>query len=214
VWVAGAGLVAACQLTYVSSVTNVSLLIGALALLAPWDAADDRLRRAFAILSMGVAGSLLAVLLYYRDFLDPASGLLPRLIDGVPGASRYPVEGFFSLSYERTRDFFGAVYPGLALAGLALACRRRVGRGLLLAWLATYFLLLVLRAKLPDVFRYGHETLWVTPLVCLASGEALSRLVSGGPLRRGLAAALLAFLAFQGLHGQWDALTDQLGNAL
>ncbi len=210
VWLAGAGLVAASQLSYVSSVTNVSLLIGALALLAPWDAADDRVRRGLRILGMGLAGSLLAVLLYYRDFLGSASGLLGH---GAQGASRYPVESFFALSYERTRDFFGAVYPGLALAGLALTWRRS-GRGLLLAWLASYFLLLLLRAKLPDVFRYGHETLWVTPLVCLASGEALSRLAAGGPLRRGLAAALLAFLAFQGLQGQRDALTEQLGNAL
>jgi hypothetical protein len=70
------------------------------------------------------------------------------------------------------------------------------------------------RAKVPDVFRYGHETLLVTPLVCLASGEALSVLASRGGWRRLVAAGLLVFLAGQGFLWQWRALDLQLGNAL
>ena len=85
---------------------------------------------------------------------------------------------------------------------------------LVAAWLITYALLLLGRARLPDLFLHGHETLLVTPLVCLASGETLAALARRGGARRRVAAAiLLLFLAVQGLAWQWRALADQLGNA-
>src|SRR5262249_50218247 len=82
------------------------------------------------------------------------------------------------------------------------------------AWLLTYFLLLFLRAKLPDVFRYGHETLFLTPLVCLASGECLAWLWHRGGWRRALALGCLLLLIGQGAVWQWRAVADQRGNAL
>jgi hypothetical protein len=116
---------------------------------------------------------------------------------------------------ERTGDFFGSVYPVLALLGLVLLVRRGRSRGLLLAWVATYLLLLLGRARMPDLFLHGHETLFFTPFVCLGAGEALAAVVVwAGPLPLLSAWAVAAFLAVQGLLGQWQALADQLGNAL
>ena len=54
----------------------------------------------------------------------------------------------------------------------------------------------------------------MTPLVCLASGQALAALARRGSARRAAAAILLLFLAAQGLAWQWSALADQLENAL
>ncbi|HUG53938.1 MAG TPA: hypothetical protein VMR21_10060, partial [Vicinamibacteria bacterium] len=139
--------------------------------------------------------------------------------------SRYPVRSFVAVAYERTRDFFDGVYPALAAAGLSLMWRERgsgasaaltavgVRRWLVLGWLGAYLLLLAGRAKVPDVFLHGHETLLVTPLVCLAAGEAMAWVAGRG--RHGRVAALVIgiILAIQGLHGQWAALELQLGNA-
>lgn len=211
----GAVLLAVCQLSYVSSVTNLCLFLGVFALLGPWDAPGRWRRHALLVLGMGLAGSALAVLAYYRDFLGGVASIVPRMVGHAStAASRYPVESWLALTYDRTLDFFDHVYPVLTLCGLALLSRRRNGRGLLGAWLVTYLVLLLLRAKVPDVFRYGHETLFATPLVCLASGEAIARLAAGAGRWRIAAGAILLFLAVQGLEGQWLALVEQLGNAL
>ncbi|HEY2944117.1 MAG TPA: hypothetical protein VGN09_16910 [Vicinamibacteria bacterium] len=214
VWLRGALFVAACQLAYVSGVINISLFVAVLALCEAGIRRDARLRQAAAVLAIGVAGSLVSVLAYYRDFL-------PMVLDVVSHAasrrgaaiSVHPVQGFLAVAYARTRDFFDGVYPVLAAAGLVLLFRRRRGASLLAAWLLTYVLLLLGRAKVPDVFLHGHETLFVTPLVCLAAGQALATLAARGRAGRVGALALEAALALQGLAWQWRALSDQLGNA-
>jgi hypothetical protein len=86
-------------------------------------------------------------------------------------------------------------------------------RGLLLAWLAAYALLLLGRARMPDVFLHGHETLLVTPVVCLAAGHALALVARRSRAGRLAAAAVVVVLALQGLGGQWQAIAAQLGNA-
>ena len=91
--------------------------------------------------------------------------------------------------------------------------RRAQAAPVLFAWVLAYALLLLGRARVPDVFLHGHETLFVTPLVCLAAAEALARLGTGALWRRLAAAALLVFLAVQGVLAQWAALAAQLGNA-
>jgi hypothetical protein len=67
---------------------------------------------------------------------------------------------------------------------------------------------------MPDIFLHGHETLLLTPLVCLAAGEALTALWDRGRWPRVAAAALAAVLVIQGLWLQWQALHAQLANAL
>ena len=209
VFVTGALLVAACQLAYVSGVTHTALIV---LLLGSLTALRDRgLPGAARIFAMGAAGALLSLLLYYRDFLGAAGGLAPRMLGD--SASLYPVQGFWALLAERTWTFFHAVYPALAGLGLVRLLREGRSRLLLLAWLLDFALLILLRAKLPDVFRYGHETLLVTPLVCLAAGDALARLWARGGVLRLAAVALVAYLAAEGFVLQWRAIAEQLSNA-
>lgn len=214
-WLAGAALVTACQLAYISGVVNISVLVAALALLAAGEAPFSP-RRGLALLGMGLFGSALSVALYYRDFLGMLADVLPRLAlgGGARAASRYPIEPYLSVVASRSYDFFGAVYPVLAALGLVTLVLRGKGRSLLLAWTATYFLLLLGRAKAPDIFLHGHETLLATPLVCLAAGETLQELWRTGRFGRLAAAATLLFLVYQGLSLQWQAIAAQLGNAL
>jgi hypothetical protein len=209
----GVLFVCACQLAYVSGVINISLLVGVLALFAALEPRRS-LRRGVAILAMGLLGSLVSVALYYRDFLPMLTDVLGRLAGAAAAAPRYPVQPFLAVAAGRTHDFFDGVYPVLAFFGLGLLLVRGRGRSLLAAWAATYLLLLLGRAKLPDLFLHGHETLLVTPLVCLAAGEALARLWRMGRFGRVAAASVLVFLAYQGLTLQWQALAAQLANAL
>ena len=221
-WVTGAAWVAACQLAYVSGVMNTAALIAALIVVA---LLGRRPAEAGALAAMGVLGAAVAVAVYYRDFLGMVLDVLPRAAGhGTAAASRYPVESFWRVAFERTRDFFDTLLPLLAAAGLVALCRggapdegARVSppwrRGLLLAWLAAYALLLLGRARMPDVFLHGHETLLVTPLVCLAAGHALAMVAHRSRAGRLAAAAIVAVLAVQGLSSQWQAIAAQLGNA-
>lgn len=211
VFLAGALLVALGQLAYVSGVTHTALLLGLLALLTA--AADRNLERPIRILGMGASGAAVSLALYYRDFLGPLVELVPRILGGREARSLYPVLGFWSLAAERIWVFFHLAYPALSAAGLVALLREARARLILGAWLLAFALLLLLRAKVPDVFRYGHETLFATPLVCLASGEALSRLSSRGGAGRLAAAVLLLYLAAEGLLLQWRAVAEQLANA-
>jgi len=209
----GVACVVACQLAYISGVTNISLFLFVLALVEPQGTARERLKRGGLILAMGLVASVLSVALYYRDFLGMVTDMLPR-IGGAHGAvSRYPIESWIQTVYARTRGFFGLVYPPLVAAGLYLL-RRCPGHRILWAWGFTYLLLLLGRAKVPDVFLHGHETLLVTPLVCLAAGESIAWLWARPVWGRWVAAAIAAFLAAQGLVWQWRAIADQLANAL
>ena len=219
-WLAGAGWIAACQLAYVSGVMNTAALVLALVL---WALVRRRLADAAVLAAMGLAASLVAVALYYRDFLGMVFDLVPRIAQGAAHAPpRYPVQPFWLVAYERTRDFFDTVYPILAAAGLALMWRDAEPEGtastaarrwLLVGWLGAYVLLLAGRAKAPDVFLHGHETLLVTPLVCLAAGVALACLARLSRAAWWAAVALVAALAVQGALGQWRAIAEQLGNA-
>ena len=214
VFAAGALLVAACQLTYISSVMNVCVFIALLALMAPRAAGEDRWRAALRVLAMGFAGSALAVAVYYRDFLDMLVDVARRIAGlTAGGASVYPVRGFFAVAWERTRSFFDGLYPPLAAAGLWLVWRHARARRLLAAWLGAYVVLLFGRAKVPDLFTHGHETLFATPLFCLLAGEALGALWRRGAWGRAAAAGLVAILTVQGFWSQWRFMADQLGNA-
>jgi hypothetical protein len=226
---AGALFLSACQLAYVSSVTQTTLLVGLLALALPSLRGTEGWRPASGLLAMAVLGSALSVAVYYRDFVPMALDLAGRALAGGGAPSRYPVQGFWEVAYQRTHSFFDGIYPVLAVAGLVGLWRRvplsndgrRAARvpldphpPLLLAWPAAYVLLLFGRAKVPDVFLHGHETLLLTPLVCLAAGAVLGWLWQRGGWGRPVAGALLLGLAVQGFYLQWAAVAAQLGNAL
>jgi hypothetical protein len=210
---AGALFLCACQLTYVSSVTQTTLLVGLLALALPALRGSAGLVPGMRLLALAALASALSVAVYYRDFVPMALDLAGRALSGEGAPSRYEVQGFWAVAWERTHSFFDGIYPVLAAAGLVALFRRVPARPLLLAWLATYFLLLLGRARMPDVFLHGHETLLLTPLVCLAAGAALGRWWEGGGWRRAAAGVALLALVAQGLLGQWLAVAAQLGNA-
>jgi hypothetical protein len=188
----GVALVALCDLAYVSAVIHVSVFLAVLALFL---SVGER-RIALGPLVLAAGGGAIATLLYYRDFL-PAVVLLVRGV-GRAGSSNYVAEAFLPLLASRTLSFFGWGYPLLALAGLVLAVRRR-SWGLLLPWATTYLVLLFLRSLVPLVFRWVHDTLFVTPLLCLAAGLALQELWARKGLPRLLGGALVLALALQGL---------------
>jgi hypothetical protein len=212
---AGAALLlSACQLAYVSGTTQTTLLVVVLAACLVARRSPGALRGGLGLLGAALAASVLSIAVYYRDFVPMALDLASQALPGSAGAaSRYPVQAWHAVALERTHSFFDTIHPLLAAVGLAVLLRLPAGP-LAAAWLATYLLLLLGRARLPDVFLHGHETLLVTPLVCLASGVALARLWHAAAWARALAALLFAALALQGLHGQWRAIAEQLGNAL
>lgn len=214
-WLAGGLLVASCQLAYVSGVINISLFVFVLAVLTFSFGEEDRNALALRVVAMGTVGGLVAFVVFYRDFLPMVTDVVSRMLGGVPAAeSRYPITGFLETTAKRSYEFFGWLYPILAAFGLTVMFRRGVSRLVLSAWLATYFLLLLGRAKIPDIFLHGHETLFLTPLVCLASAVCIAELLHGGGARRFVGASLLSALSIVGFWRQWGYFLDQMHNAL
>lgn len=214
VWLAAAALTAACELAYVSAVTVLPLFLTLLA--AALLVETRQWRRAAAVLGFGLAGSLLALAIYYRHFLGLVFDVASLKTSGaaVVAEGDASPRGFFETLYGTVGRFFDGVYPLLACAGLALLARRGRRRALLAAWVATFLLLVLGRARFPLVFQHPHDVLFIAPLLCLAAGEAVSKLLSYGGWMRALAVVLLVALALQGLAMQWAAFSIQLGNAL
>jgi hypothetical protein len=122
------------------------------------------------------------------------------------------VQGARELVFYNVR-LFGWVLPAMALVGFGLLWSRGRRRALLLAWAASYFLLLLGRSRLPDLFQHQHDALFAAPLVCLAAGETLGWLLARGTLGRAAAGVLLALAAAQGLVAQARVWAEQLANA-
>ena len=215
------GALLAGHLAYTSSVVNEGLFMAvlvALCLMTP--VAADRVLGLRLFIAEGVALAL-ALALYYRHFVGDVFGLVAR-ITGMGGrgagpgsapTSVYPVESFWAVLFERTGTFFGWSWIALALVGLAASGPALLRSKAVRTWVLTYLGLILLRARIPDVFRYGHETLFLTPLVALLVGVALvTGLRKGGGLRVTalIAAVVLAVISFR---EQWQAVADQLGNA-
>jgi hypothetical protein len=230
----GAGWLLLAQLSYTSSAVNTLAvaLCAAVCLVLPTAAPRSRpaegfrarLRRPFLLLFVLLVASSLSFAFYYRFFvpdLGPLLGRLGRAVQsGADVASVYPREGVHVLLYQRSMDFFGVPFLFLAALGLAAASAARRAT-LVRAWVLAYLLLIALRARIPDVFRYGHETTFVTPLVALLGGAAIARARANAEPPRATKTALRALVA-GALVGAiiWSArrhsgfLRDQLGNAL
>jgi hypothetical protein len=212
-WWTAAGFVAACELAYVSAVTSLPAFVAALALVAAVRANEGKVRRLVSILAFGVAGSAVAVLAYYRDFLGLVLDAARMLASGWTPASGAARPGLVGAALSITGARFDPAFLALALVGLGLLFRRSRGRVLLAAWLLSYALLLAGRAWLPDLFQHQHEALWLAPLLALAAGETLARVASGPSWRRALAAVLFLALAGYGLWVQAHDLAGQMAYA-
>jgi hypothetical protein len=212
-WATAAALVAACELAYVSGVVSVPVFVAALALVVALGRPPERGRRAAAILGFGLAGSVLAVLVYYRDFLGLAFHAAGRVAAGGSDAAVEVRPGLGAVVVAITGGHFDPLVLALAACGLVLLFRRGPSRPLLAAWLLSYAALLAGRTFLPDLLQHQHEALWLTPLVGLAAGEALAWVASRGRAGTAVAGVLFAALAATGLWLQAQDVAGQLGYA-
>ncbi len=207
------------HLAYTSSVVNEGLLMAVLVILV---LATGRpgLSSAGRLVLAEAGAALLAFALYYRHFVGDVVALGSRLLGiGPPApwgtsASEYPIESFWGLLIERTDSFFGWPWLGLFVAGLFLAGAAFRGSVIPRAWLLAFLGLILLRAKIPDVFRYGHETLFLTPLVALLAGSALILAWQRGGVARWASVGAGIALSIVSFGRQWASIADQLGNAL
>jgi hypothetical protein len=200
---AGALLLAACQLAYVSASASLLVMVLAAGLARVKDPEGRARARAFVIMLAGA--SALSVALYYRDFLAPwlsgGAGLA-----GVKGAGSG--SGFES-PLLRVQAVFGTTFVLAAAAGAVWLRRAVPARTLVGAWALVGALLLAARSVVP-VMRFAHEELWLAPLVSLAAGQAVAWLWASGGWRRGGAVALGFALAVEGTLLQWRAFAAQL----
>lgn len=204
---AGAFLLAACQLAYVSA--SASLLVIALAAGA-WLSGEAAARaRARAWLTMLLVASAFSLALYYRDFLTPWLSGGGGLTDVKGAGSGAGLENPLS----RLVAVFGLALVLAAAAGAAALWRSGASRAIVGAWALVGALLLVARSLVP-VMRFAHEELWLAPLVCLAAAQTIAWLWSHGGGWRVAAIAASVALVCEGLWLQWRALAAQLGNAL
>jgi hypothetical protein len=218
-WLTLVGALLIGHLAYTSSVVNEGVFCVVLTLVWLASGPIGRARGA----ALGVAECVAAFgafVLYYRHFVTDVLGLIGRLAGtgggsaGASAASVYPVEGFWTVFLERTGSFFAWPYLLLAGIGLVVSRRRMKEKGLLATWGLAYVVLILLRARIPDVFRYGHETLFLTPLMMILGGTALVEGWQRPGLSRVAAILATAGLTVVSLRDQWRAVADQLGNAL
>ena len=221
-FVAAAALVAASTLSYVAAVIMVPIFLGVLAstILADWSR-PDRKRLALLLLCAGALGTLFSVLVYYRGFSPLFTHALTRAASDAPlvASGDAAPRTFLNVLWTFTESYFGKgfqyTWAPAGLVGFFLLVRPKPDRPFVLAWGLTYLALSFGRAHLPFVFQHPHESLFVTPLVCLGAGEAVAQLHRGEtPWRRLAAAFVFAALAIQGLVVQWTQWSRHLGRAL
>ncbi|MET0553973.1 MAG: hypothetical protein ABW221_13100 [Vicinamibacteria bacterium] len=197
VLVAGAALGLA-VLGYASLVVQFGLLGAVLCLLLVVDARGLPRRARVGVFAALAFGGALAIVLYYGHY---ASGML----SGAPGVEAEPsifsgktVLGIFRNEGRQSfrvwaMGFAWPLFAGLACLPVALLRARPSARPVLAAWLAAWVLIVVLKDPLffPKMLRWAKEDQFVSPLLALAIGAAVSAVPRLVP-RRALAAAAIA----------------------
>jgi len=138
--------------------------------------------------------------------------LLPSfLAGGSRGGSLSLVETTAMLG-TRYWIFYGGVYLPLVVGGVAVCLWRRpsplVSR-LLLAWGATFIVLIFLRTAAPDLFNKVKEILWIAPLIALAGGQALAWVRSSLPFGKWMAGAYYALLVYYAVVFYVSAIAEK-----
>ena len=203
-----AAAVAGAQLTYVSSILVAPALVLACALFL-WPAVPDGARRASRLALAAGLASLLALIVYYRDFVPDALAAMqalrtaPAATLGTGPAADRPLVALLAWAFPVT--------PVLALAGVVLLL---AGRDLgaspvfVRAWALALLVLGLLRHLFPGALGYFHLPLSAAPLVALAVGQALAWLHARGLPGRALALALGSVVFVHGLYLQVLALAS------
>ncbi len=206
----GALLVAVSQAAYSFGIPVTALLVLALVGVTPLTPAKNRRQHVLALMGMGLLGAVVAFLFYYRSFLQGALALLTSASSSAAAANGPSASDIFM---EGPQRFFGLLLPLLATAGALILARRPGDRPLLLAWAATAFGLQALRVLLPGIFRWNHELLFITPLLCLLAGQALGTLAAKGARAKVAAIVVAVVVSLQGLVTAWSSFASELGNA-
>lgn len=217
----GVALLATAQLAYTSSVVNLGVAVAVAIVFALM---RRQKARAIQLCVVGATASIVSVSLYYRSFLGDVTSLVTRagIAGGAASGSVYERRGIVDFFLERSYDFFGLPLAFLALWGswkILAKDERSSGsaedRETMLVLLVSYVVLIVLRARIPDVFRYGHETTLVTPLAALVAAHGLrSGLASKTGMVKITAAGLGVWALVWAFSKHVTFLRDQLENAL
>ena len=185
-WGYGAGVLAS-FLSYISSLFNMSLFTGCLALV-------ERRRALQLILVVGSAG-LLTILLLYQPFTRSfMTEIVPAVMAGVP-STRSDAIGFLA-ALGRIHLFYGFGFPVLALGGFVLARHNPAAFRTLAAYGATFVALVALRA-VSGAFKDLKELVFIGPFIAITTGVSLEALAARGRTGRFAAIAVaLGLIAF------------------
>lgn len=185
-------------LTYVSSLFNLCLFLGALALLAR--------RRLPVLLGVAVSTAAATVLLLYLPFTRVfLAEILPALLSGhgaaAPAAAGATAPGGPLAALSRVPLFYGWAVPPLALAGLWLTRRKAApeARTVLLAYALAVASLYALRGLGGGLFKDLKETTFAVTLAAVLVAAVLDELAGRGRSGRVAAALVLVGLAAFGL---------------
>lgn len=200
-WGYGAGVLAS-FLSYISSLFNMSLFTGCLAVV-------ERRRALQLILIVGSAGLLTITLLYLPFARSFVTEIVPAVTAGAP-STRSDAIGFWAV-LGRIPLFYGFGFPVFALGGFALSRQNPAAFRTLAAYGATFVALLVLRA-VSGAFKDLKELVFIGPFIAITTGVSLEALAARGRTGRFAAVAVaLGSIAF-GLSklGEYAALHTQL----
>jgi hypothetical protein len=193
-WLGQAGATLAAFLTYISSLINLTLFTGFVALLGrsiAW-----RLVASWTMAAAVTIGWLYSdfVVLFVREILPAA------LTSGGMAAESGETGGGALAALARIPIFYGWGYPALAAAGFVLLRRRApppVAR-VLVAYALAAGALVLMRAFGGGLFRDLKEIEFAAPLVALAAGAALEEMTRRRPGAWSAALITLGLLAFSG----------------
>ena len=197
----GAGVLAS-FLSYISSLFNMTLFTGCLALV-------ERRRALSLIFVVGSAGLLTISLLYLPFARAFMTEIVPAMIAGAP-STRSDAIGFLA-ALGRIHLFYGFGFPVFALGGFVLARRDPATFRTLAAYGATFLALLTLRA-VSGAFKDLKELVFIAPFIAITTGVSLEALATRGRTGRFAAIAVALGLIAFGISkfGEYAALRTKL----
>ncbi len=197
----GAGVLAS-SLSYISSLFNMTLFTGCLALV-------ERRRALSLIFVVGSAGLLTISLLYLPFTRAFMTEIVPAMIAGAP-STRSDAIGFLA-ALGRIHLFYGFGFPVFALGGFVLARRDPATFRTLAAYGATFLALLTLRA-VSGAFKDLKELVFIGPFIAITTGVSLEALATRGRTGRFAAIAVALGLIAFGISkfGEYAALHTKL----
>ena len=197
------GLLLMALAAYPGSLINFGIFFPILGALL-WIRVKPELRRVgLTLLGVSAGVAVLVLATVYREFVGTfVTELLPAFLAGESRRGSISLVQMVTMFVTRYQIFFGVVYLPLVVGGVVLWLRRRPSPiifRLLLAWGATFAVLIFLRTAAPDLFNKVKEILWIAPLIALAGGEVLVWMRNSLPAGRWMASAYYSLVVFYGI---------------